>query len=53
MKKIDGDIVAIILILLIAFSVICFEIYLWITYGNKPVDEVPTWVWWIMLGGKR
>lgn len=53
-KKIEwSSICAIILILLIIFGVIGFEIYLWITYGNKSIDEVPAWVWWFWLGFRR
>ena len=39
-------------ILFVAFIIftIGFEIYLWITYGNLPPDEVPSWVHWWMMG---
>ena len=38
-----GFIILVILILLIVF-----EVYLWVTYGNKPVEEIPFWVLWFL-----
>ena len=29
---------------------ILFWIYLCVTYGNLPPDQVPSWVHWFMLG---
>lgn len=40
-------------VLLVAFGVIAFEIWIYVTYGNKPYDEVPPWVWLFMLGGRK
>lgn len=35
-------------VILITIVLIIFEIYVWITYGNKPASEVPArvWLWW-------
>ena len=27
-----------------------FYIYVLVTYGGKPITEVPTWVWWLLNG---
>ena len=32
-------------------ALIVFYIILLCIYGNKPVTEMPIWVWWL-LGGK-
>jgi hypothetical protein len=37
----------------IFISLISIEIYCWITYGGKPVSEVPAWALWFMYGGRR
>lgn len=37
--------ILLILFILFAFG---FWIYLWVTYGNLPPDEVPSWVHWLM-----
>lgn len=42
-----GWLMVILFIAFIAF-IIWLEIYLWITYGNLPPDEVPSWVHWLM-----
>ena len=38
-------------ILIIGF--IAFEITLLCMYGDKPVDEVPTWVLWFLFRNRR
>ena len=38
----------IILSLLLLFTFIGFYVYIIITYGNKPISEVPAWVYWFM-----
>lgn len=43
-KVIIGVMIALVVIGLL------FEIYLWVTYGNLPPDQVPSWVHWFMLG---
>jgi hypothetical protein len=37
---------------LLAF-IIGLEIYCWVNYGNLPPDQIPSWVHWFMLKGKR
>ena len=39
--------ILLILFILFAFG---FWIYIWVTYGNLPPDEVPSWVHWWMMG---
>ena len=31
--------------------VIVLEIYTFIIYGAKPIDEIPSWVCWLWFGG--
>ena len=40
----------IIAIFVIVFAYIGLQIYLWITFGNTPIGEVPAWALWLMLG---
>lgn len=42
-----------IILVLIMLGFGAFEIYLWVHYGNMPKDQIPAWVWWWMIGGKR
>lgn len=38
---------------MLALGFLAFEITLFITYGNKPAGEVPTWaLWFLFRGGK-
>ena len=34
---------------LLLLGLIGLEIYCWVTYGNTPISETPSWVQWIML----
>lgn len=43
----------IVLFVVVTVGLIVVEIYVWVTYGNKPIDEVPIWVLWFMFGGKN
>lgn len=36
----------------IMLAIIGFNIYLLITYGDKPMDEVPSWVHWFWICGR-
>ena len=36
--------------IIIIISLIIFDIYLWINYGNKPIDEIPLWVLYFLWG---
>ena len=38
------------IVLVIVISFIIFEVYLWVTYGNKPIEEIPLWVLWFLWG---
>lgn len=31
---------------------IVMSIYVCVTYGNKPIEEVPFWAIWWLFGGK-
>lgn len=42
-----GGAIAVILIL----GLIITHIYVLAKYGNTPVSEMPTWVWWWLQGG--
>ena len=41
-----------IVLVIICIAAIAFEIYLWVTYGDTPVGELPSWVLFFMIGGK-
>ena len=43
---------SIIFLLVLMFVIIGFNIYLLITYGDKPMDEVPSWVHWFWICGR-
>jgi hypothetical protein len=42
------DLILIILSFLLLAAFIVFIIYIFVKYGNMPIDEVPSWVHWIM-----
>ena len=50
MKKTDRKltIVFFIISLIIALAYIGFSTYLWVTYGGKPLNELPAWVIWFL-----
>ena len=39
----------IIIIVAVLIALVATEIYVWTTYGNTPVSEVPAWALWFML----
>ena len=39
--------------ILLLFGLIGIEIYCWVTYGNTPISETPSWVQWIMFRGMK
>lgn len=32
---------------LIALATVAFDIWIVVTYGNKPVSEIPSWALWL------
>lgn len=40
-----------ILLCLIAIAYFVLYIYCFFTYGDKPITEIPSWVWWVMYSG--
>lgn len=42
---------AITIALIVGYIILCC--YCFINYGNKPITEVPAWVWWIMHSGGK
>lgn len=52
MKKIIQLLIIIILFAIIA-CFIGFEIYVYLKYGDVPVAELPSWVFFFMFGGKK
>lgn len=42
------DFIWIILSFLLIVGLIILMIYIYVTYGNMPIDEVPSWVHWLM-----
>lgn len=35
---------------LVCIFIVVFWIYMFATYGGKPITEVPTWVIWLLFG---
>ena len=55
MKDTLSKIVAIffiVVIVAIVLGLIAVEIYVWVTYSNTPVEELPAWVLFFMFGGR-
>ena len=48
MKNIIDKAIIIFLILLV-IAALAFSIWVYATYGGKPVNEVPSWVHWFMI----
>ena len=42
------DLVKVILGVLFLIAVIMFIIWFLANYGNTPVGELPTWLWWLV-----
>jgi len=40
----------IIVFILLTLAFIGLEIYAWVVYGGKPIDEIPMWILWLMWG---
>lgn len=38
---------------LVVAGIIATTIYCLITYGGKPIQEIPGWALWFMFGGRR
>ena len=51
----DNDVVLYICIhaffIVLILALIVFEVFIFVKYGGKPVNEVPSWVHWFMLSG--
>jgi len=39
-----------VLMTLALLSFVGLIIYAWVTYGGKPVSEIPAWALWLMWG---
>lgn len=39
------------ILVIFVLGVIITHIYVLAKYGNTPVSEMPTWVWWWLRGG--
>ena len=37
------------LLVVAVVGAIVMEIYVWIAYGGKPVEEIPKWALWLMF----
>ena len=46
-------VIGIVLLLLAILALVGIEIYVWVTYSNTPVSELPAWVLFFMFGGKK
>lgn len=56
-RKIDWDSIIgwifIILMILVVIGLIALNIYGLIKYGDKPINEIPWWLWWLNMGRGR
>lgn len=43
-----GDWAKIILVTICGIGGLAFIIWFLVTWGNTPVGELPTWLWWLM-----
>ena len=53
MKKFKENIwfyLLITLFIIIIVGLASVEIFCWITYGKKPITEIPSWALWFMIG---
>lgn len=39
------------LLAIIVIGFVAVEIYVWVTYANVPISELPAWVLFFMFGG--
>lgn len=42
------DLVKIVLGILFIIGAIIFTVWFLVNYGNVPVGELPTWLWWMV-----
>ena len=47
------QIVFLVIILGLVIGLSIFRIYVFNTYGDRPITEVPAWVFWVMQDGGR
>lgn len=54
MNKLSNILVLIVVIIgvLLLLGLVAVEIYIWITYANTPINELPSWVIFFMFGGR-
>ena len=54
MNKLSNILVLILAIIgvLLILGLVAVEIYVWITYANTPINELPSWVVFLMFGSK-
>lgn len=45
--------IGLVLLWILIIGFIAFEITLLCMYGDKPVDEIPTWVLWFLFRNRR
>jgi hypothetical protein len=43
-----SDLIKVIFYVLFLIVVIIFIVWFLVNYGNTPVGELPTWLWWLM-----
>ena len=46
-------VIGIVILLLAILALVGVEIYVWATYSNTPVSELPAWILFFMFGGKK
>jgi len=45
--------IGLVLLWVLIIGFVIFEIVLLCMYGDKPVDEIPTWVLWFLFRNRR
>lgn len=48
-----GYTIALVILMILVVSFIVFEFVLLCIYGDKPIDEIPTWVLWFLWRNRR
>ena len=48
--SVKGATMSFIIILVIVAALIGLVIYVTVTYGNKPITEIPAWAFFVLIG---
>ena len=48
-----GYMIALVILIILVVGFIIFDVVLLCIYGDKPIDEIPTWVLWFLWRNRR